>query len=212
MKTMTSFVLTVTLALSNLLAGSFALAQPWDGPFGLRMGLTVDELKKVIPDLTAQFGITYAFEKAPKHYPGTDLYFVRIGSGDVGLCSITAIAFVDSSNFGDAVRTRFLKTREELSNKYGEPTSVYDFLRPGSLWNRPRDWMMGLAKGDRTLSSFWIKKDDKKKQLNLSPEINNIALQAFGRSSSRAAIHLIYEFNNFDACQNETDKNRLDAL
>lgn len=116
-----------------------------------------------------------------------------------GLCKIIAwTPDIQSSVYGDAVKDKFTALYDALSAKYGKGEKL-DALRPGSIWDDPRDWMMGLAKKERFLMAMWSAKSG----ASLAPDVQAIGLSAHGVSSSDALISLGYEFTNFGSCQAE---------
>lgn len=201
-------ILIVAFALMVPLATN---AQPKDGPFGLQMGLSVNELESAIPDLKRLSPDSYTFTKAPRPYPGITRYAVDVGS-TTGVCKISAMTVVDSSSFGDSVKSKFNELKTSITSKYGDATASYDVLRQGSDLNELGDWMMSLALGDRTLSSFWIGSEDTKNRLKLPPNISGISISANGASATRAAVIISYEFANFQTCVNEAKSRKMDAL
>lgn len=199
------------LLLSQVMLLSSASAQQWDGPFGLQMGLSVSQLQDAIPDLQKIDDHFYSFRLAPKHYPGTDVYLATF-SAVAGLCRVRAISFVDSSGFGSNVKTKFSNIEEAITNKYGPPTNVFNYVSPASLWSKPEDWMMSLLKEDRSLMSFWVKSEDKKNQLKLPESLSSISVETKGRSPEVADVILDYEFSNISFCVEESDQRIFDAL
>lgn len=205
---MTLKVLMAVFALSMPLATN---AQPWNGPFGLQMGLSVQDLASAIPDLKRLSPDSYTFTEAPDPYPGITHYAVDIGSTS-GVCKVSAMAVVDSSPYGDSVKATFSKLKASITSKYGDATASYDEIRTGSDWDDLGDWMTSLALGDRKLSSYWIGREDTKNRLKLPPNVSGISLSANGASASRAGITISYEFSNFERCVSEARLRKMGAL
>ncbi len=59
--------------------------------------------------------------------------------------------------------------------KYGKRTK-YDYLRSGSIWDEPKDWMMSLRQEERTLALFWSIDNGSV----LAEHVSGISLQAKG--------------------------------
>lgn len=203
--------LKVLVAACALLAPLATNAQSWTGPFGLQMGLSVQDLESAIPDLKRLAPDSYTFTKAPHPYPGITHYAVDIGS-TTGVCKISAMAVVDSPSSGDAVKSKFNELKKSITSKYGNATASYDVLRQGSDWDDLGEWMTSLAVGDRTLSSYWIGREDLKNSLTLPPDMSGISLSANGASATRAAVIISYEFTNFETCANEAKSRTMNAL
>lgn len=116
-----------------------------------------------------------------------------------GLCKIIAwTQDIESSAYGDAVKDKFAALYDALNTKYGKSKKL-DALRPGSIWDDPRDWMMGLAKNERFLIAIWATESG----ASLPPDVKAIALNTHGVSSNDALISLEYEFANFKSCETE---------
>jgi hypothetical protein len=196
------------LASAGEIARSQSAADPPSGPFGLSEGLTLAQLRgfgALVP--VKGMAAVYTAPTVPKPHRDFDHYILAVGS-KVGLCKVVAIGKdIESSSFGDELRTAFATTREALGAKYGN-SKLYDYLQEGSIWNEGRDWMMGLAKKERTLSAFWSADE----QSTLTGHVRNIELEARSLGTSRGYLTLSYEFDNFDACKAEMDKQNNDAF
>ena len=73
-----------------------------------------------------------------------------------------------------------MKTTYELERQL-------DFARPGSLWNKPRDFMMGLLKNDRVLTAFF--KDGHGGHVIIEPSATD---------NSTGYITVSYEYQGWD--------------
>ena len=200
-----------SLFVSQFLIHTAAVAQEWDGPFGVQMGLTEEQLRTKIPDLTRVTDFSFVFRAAPKQYPGANYYVAQISTKS-GLCSISAHSLVKSSAFGDAVRNKFESIYNHLAGKYGPPTSTFDFIPSESLWTNPEHWMMGLSRGDRILASFWSKPESSGAETKLPVTLNAISVEATSERVDAADVAISYEFANFDACVEDVEKLRADIL
>ena len=95
-----------------------------------------------------------------------------------------------------------------MNDKYGSSKKYNYYLRRGSIWNEPRDWMMALQKKERTLVTYWTA-DEKS---NLPSDIKAIALRAFALGSEKGYLKLVYEFPNFGECVKEDKEASKGAL
>jgi hypothetical protein len=111
---------------------------------------------------------------------------------NLGLTKIIAIGHsIPTSSFGTEVKRQFEVLENKLIEKYGK-NEKYDFLRDGSLWKRPQDWMLSLKNKERILKAFWgeyIGSD-------LKDGIQGIKLEARAIGPELGALVLIYEFEN----------------
>lgn len=163
------------------------------GPFGLGMGTPLAELNKQIK-LKPEKPALYSTPSVPKEHPDFDDYRLVVTPVH-GLCKIIAWSKVISTSvYGTELVSKFSDLENALTTKYGNPKR-YDFLREGSIWNERRDWMMGLRKKERTLTSYWTNEDRE-----LPDNVQAIELEAMAISTEQAMIKLGYEFKNSDQC------------
>lgn len=128
------------------------------GPFGIEMGWTYDQLVsngvKVIGDPYVDNNVA-SYEVAPeKTHSSFDYYIVRIDEKE-GVYSIEAYGSIQTNEFGTQAKEAYENMKQQLSKGYGKPIEL-EYLKSGSIWDEPRDWMMGLVKQERTCSSFWM--------------------------------------------------------
>jgi hypothetical protein len=134
----------------------------------------------------------------PNGHGAFESYFLMIGPKQ-GLCTIQAIGkTLQTSVYGDGLRTAFKEIEELLIAKYGEPRRI-DFLRSGSIWNEPRDWMMALQKEERSLASIWDTK--------LPAGLRFIGVEATALTTNSGFIRLTFDGSNKAACVNELKSN-----
>lgn len=199
------------LALTLLLSANVAVqAQEakWDGPFGLKEGLSRAEIEKIVKIHKVPTPLFFATEKLPIPHPAFSWYALTI-SESVGLCAILAVGPTEPSDaFGDKLRQSFDALKDPLTSRYGKPTRAIDGVRPGSIWRDPQDFMMGMLKGERKLSAIW----DTTKAKPLPSSLSQIALIAGAESSSTGAVSLHYTFSNNDKCEAEKKANENRGL
>jgi hypothetical protein len=140
--------------------------------------------------LTRVHDDAYTFSTAPSAHPEFETYICFI-SPEKGLLKVVALSKdIETNSFGEAVKDRFEQVQAGLSKAYGQG-NLYDYLKEGSIWNEPQDWMMGLLKDERTLEAFW--------QLNLPQDhITIIALKAVAISREKGYLSLGYEFEGWE--------------
>ena len=172
-------------------------------PFGLSMGTSEKALRAVIAldSVKGQRGV-FSTAHLPKSLPEFEEYTLVVSPKE-GLCKVSAIGRnISTSVYGSEGKQVFDRIDEMVAEKYGRGKR-FDFLRSGSIWNEPRDWMMGLLKKERVLVSFW----DPKEGSSLPPTISNIGLELIALSTEKAYVRLSFEFFNFDACSKELKTN-----
>jgi len=180
------------LVLLSLLASLAVLGtEPSQGPFGLRRGMSKDEVVQAAGKVIKVDGDVIQLATVPRPHPDFDEYFTCI-SPSQGLLEILANGkTIDTSVYGTELQGEFEKIRDAISMTYGPPTQNFDFLRVGSIWNEPRDWMEGLIKKDRTLSAYWELK-------GLASRLKLIYLVAEPLSAGRGYLGLNYESEGWE--------------
>lgn len=179
----------------------------YEGPFGLKMGLSIEETKKVISGLskTEQSEWIYRADSVPTPHPDFDFYSLKF-SEKTGLCRISAIGKdVLSGDSGAEIKSDFNSLDESLSKKYGKGKK-YDFT--SSKYESPEYWMMYLLKKNRTLAKFW----DKESGLNFLNNLSSISLHAKASDMSTGYLVLNYEFENISDCIVESKANNSKGL
>jgi len=122
-----------------------------------------------------------------------------------GVCKVMATGVtVNASVYGDELQSEFESVRTSLQGRYGAG-ELQDFLRPGSIWDEPRDWMMGLYKKERVLAALWSGP-------SLPSDIAAIGLQTRALGPGEGWLSLTYEFSNFEQCQAEIKRNQRDVF
>ena len=185
-----------SILLALLVSPAFARGQEASAaPFGIRVGMPYAEVIKLgDPGKTPG---TFALRKMPQPHPDFESLIV-VASRKHGACKVVAIGnTLSTSAYGDDVRSTFRRLSEALSSKYGAPDLEFDFLRAGSIWNEPRDWMMGLQQEERTLANAWGDPENGKEVGN---GISVILLQANALSASKGYINVTYDFASATEC------------
>lgn len=180
----------LAIAVSLLLSTQAMTAEP----FGIKAGdkpSKYGELKDfVIRDITP-----------PKPNSGFDIY-TAFASEKTGVCKVIAYGKTfKTSVFGETVIKRHEDITSAMDKKY-TLGKKYDFVRNGSIWTDPEDYMMGLYKKERSLVSFYQDETDG----------TNIVVDAVALSRESAFIQVTYEFSNFDECAAEFEASRSDSL
>jgi hypothetical protein len=162
-----------------------------NGPFGFYEGETKAEVIAALgrASIKSEKGDQLIVNAAPKPYAEFEEYELVLSSKD-GLVKVVGIGRdITEDAYGSETRSRFSRLKEALTTTYGKPSDDFDFLQSDSIWNDPRDWMMGLAKKERTLRCFWS---------TSIKGVHLISLSADGLSSDKGYINLGYEFDNFE--------------
>jgi hypothetical protein len=179
-----------------------AQLQAQQGPFGLTAGISKQSIEKAAGPLTAIDGQPYIY--ATKKVPNPLTHFENYGLEilpKAGLCQIRAIGVdVTTSSHGIELVAKFNELAKLLEAGYGKYERG-DFLRRGSIWKEPEDWMMGLVKKERVLQGAWGESEGS----TLKNQVKQILLTAVATRSDRGYLTLQYKFDNETSCKNELE-------
>lgn len=160
------------------------------GPFGLWMGMTVDELKaaQTAPEEIAPG--KYRITNAPKAHSLFESYVLQVAPV-AGLSWIKAIGkTISTSVFGVEIRGAFDNLESRLAQTYGKFDRT-DILLTDSIWDGSRDWMQALLNQERYLMTQWSAEHGSK----MPDSLASIALvcSAVDTESGYIAIEYIFE-------------------
>lgn len=175
-----------------------------NGPFGLSKGLRKEDLDINMMEIKPCF---YRAETLPKKHSAFEYYFLQITPVQ-GLSWVKAIGNPVATNpYGNELQSAFETMKGKLENIYGRP-EMFDFLMHDSIWDEPRDWMQGIANGERRLAAQW----DRKKGKDLPSDLQSIFLYAAAEDTHSGYIAIEYAFGNFEASEKEIGMLEDDAL
>ena len=185
----------ITLTLTALIHGLAA------GPFGLEMGMTLDEIDS---DATEISPGVYKLSKVPKPHSAFEAYAVKIGPKS-GLCWIKAIGKdIETSVYGSTLKSEFEELRGKITKVYGTGETT-DMLLPGSIWDEPKDFMMAMRKDERILFTVWENPKN-------SDKIVQVAMLADAIGSNTGYVSLEYSFENKERADREISALEDDAF
>ena len=175
----------VTLAATNSTEASFSKDHQ-DGPFGIELGAPLENY--VEGDI---HNGTDGYSVVPPKKSTLFEHYTVFGHSEVGVCIVQAITEpIDNDEYGSATRSKFSSVVEILTRKYGTPSSTFDDLRAGSIWDEPNEWMRSLEQKNRTLTAIWISTGD---DALTESSLQGIALTAVGLSRTAGVLRLAYE-------------------
>jgi hypothetical protein len=93
------------------------------------------------------------------------------------------------------VRDAYDRLKAALIARYGPP-SEFDYLKSGSIWREPREWVMAVKQKERRLVAFWSSDSG----ANLPSDVTGISLEVNAFRSDASYVDLTYEFANFPKC------------
>lgn len=180
------------MILVTLIVIGSVFGQPFEGPFGLKMGLSLEELQAIDPQIEMSSETTYTMTNVPNPNSKIEFYVVKV-SPTTGLSFITAATKdITTNGYGIEVKREFISIRDAVNEKYGECVE-FDGCLPGSRYKNLGDAMKGLLMEEYILLANW----PKAKGTKLINNIANIQLQAKARSESSGYVILSYWFDNY---------------
>ena len=190
-----------------LIMVSLTTPNVWAKPFGLEMGMSLEQLVAYQPTPVKKQADVHRIETAPSHSSNFDHYLLRIDP-EHGLCVVNAISKdIFAEPEGALVQMSYTNLKTQLTTKYGQPAVDVDKVIDGSIWAAPQHWMHSLLGRQRTLTAIWSGE-----QTPLIDNIADIALTARAKSVTTANLSLTYEFKNLGACRQAEQKANAAAL
>ena len=186
---------------------SVAAVPVYEGPFGLKMGLSVEAVKAIIPSLKENEGDRSLYSSFTVPVPHPDFeYYMFVFSQKSGLCKVVAIGKnITTGDAGTDVKSAFDDIDKAISTKYGKGEK-YDFT--SERYDSPEFWMLHLLQKNRTLAKFWSTKNGS----TLTNDLALISLQAQAENMSTGYLALNYEFQNMPGCSQEDEAEKSKAL
>lgn len=172
-------------------------------PFGLKMGMTMDEV------LVASNGTplkpaperkdAYSFVPAKPH-PLFSRYYVLIDN-KVGLYGIIAIGDeLELDDYGTQIKDAFNNATTRVSKTYGNPL-ITDTIEPDTLLKDERYWSDAFHDGARKLSATWPYNANG----TLGDNLLRIMITAVSTGYQTGCVVLTYSFTNAVTVQDEED-------
>lgn len=163
------------------------------GPLGLEMGTPLGKLQSKIK-LKVDKPYELSTSTLPNGHPDFNLYRFLV-TPQHGLCKATASkTTINTSIYGTELLTVFDRYYVALTSKYGDGKR-FDYLRPESIWDDDKDWMMALHKKERVLAGFWTKNE-----VTLPDNLEVVKIQAYASDIETGLISITYEFQNTNDC------------
>lgn len=183
----------VLLAMALACSGAFA------GPFGIDMGMSLDDLAVVCGSPPREIAPGFYAVTPPTPHPSFDAYVVQV-SPSYGVHFIKAIGTrVETSAYGEGIRIAFEDAVTALEKTYGKG-EILDYLLKDSTWSREHDWMMSLVKKERILLAFW----QERKNDSYPGNIASIGVMATADSTVSGFVVIEYYSRDNDAAQDES--------
>lgn len=174
------------------------------GPFGLSMGMTKEQIGGDLKEVGQNLYETTSVPSPSSYFKRYMLFIDK----NLGLAKVLAGTEPIRTNiYGTELKRRFQEIENLLLKKYGK-NEKGDYLRHGSIWKKPKDWMTGLKKEERKLVAFWTKEPG----ASLSDNLEGISLEAIALDSNHGLIFIEYEFSNFEESLKRIKAAEADSL
>jgi len=182
-----------------------AWAQNGAAPFGIAMGTPKSQLGPVTDASVSEQ--MFKLPTVPRPHPDLESYIVQ-ATPRTGVCFVKGVGKTfQTSVYGSEVQKHFNDLKEQLEAVYG-PSKVYDTLMPGSIWNEPKDFMMGMVKKERFLAASWNR--DTKHALPAS--LQEIGVVATALSTNSAYVSVEFYGTNTAACEADVKAGKQNAF
>lgn len=176
------------------------------GPFGLEMGMSLEEMQSKMP--LEQGANEYSYKTLNVPISNSQFQSYRLfTTPKTGLCKVVAwTGIIPSDSFGTNIIRDFDSIYDSMTSKYGKG-DVYKHLLRTSKFTSPNEWVMSLLNKDRVQAVLW------KFHNTIAPDnISSIVLEAHAISPQTAAISLSYEFINTETCSETLTKKNSEGL
>ncbi len=190
------------VSVALVLAGVGAAAQE-SAPFGIPMGAQKASLK-IASELP---GSLARLASVPRPHPDMEEYIVEV-TPSTGVCWVKAVGKnVSTSVYGEGAQNLFTDLKSQLDGVYG-PAKVTDRAKPGSIWDEPKDWMMGLLKKERTLIAIWGSTEGR--PLTSNVQYVGLVITALSRDTVFASVE--YYGTTYEKCELEAKTLKANAF
>ncbi|MGE0063839.1 MAG: hypothetical protein AB7T86_17385 [Xanthobacteraceae bacterium] len=129
---------------------SLSTASAEDGPFGLKWGSSVEEIRTSGVELkdfsSSEFGRSFVATKLNKALSDQDTTLLSFGY-DNKLWRIVAVSrSYENDPYGNSVKSRYKELSDVLSSKYGKGKTSHHLGR--SIYSEPQYFLAGIRGGD----------------------------------------------------------------
>ena len=173
-------------------------------PFGLKMGMTVEEIAEQCEEEPSYFEDDIYFVKPIKKHPLFDYYAVYVNE-KTGLYQIRAISSpITTNKFGTELKNAFNSLKDRIAKTYGKPKVTDKYSNSSDSYHQQDEyWFYSLREGSRELSAVWGYDSA------LSDELESVALECTvlsGFDEGTGQLVLYYYFKNTSAVEDEQDE------
>lgn len=175
----------------------------FSAPFGLKMGMSLDEISKQCEEEPSLIKDEIYLVKPIKKHPIFQYYAVYVNS-KTGLYQIRAVSdSITCNKYGTEIQNAFDNVKNRISKTYGKPI-IYDNFDPSLplYYQKDDHWFCTLREGSRELSASWGENE------SLSDDLDSVVLECMadsGYMDGTANLILYYYFKNSNSVEDEQD-------
>lgn len=181
----------------------FCITGVYAGPFGLEMGMSLEDIKENCDNHQAEYAENDIYVITPiKKHPTFNKYLVWVDP-DFGLYHIRAIQTnIKTNDSGTEAKAAFYNFEARLEKIYGKPDIVDGMINNYTIFDEDYYWLYALQNGLRQLSAVW---DPFIPDVNLKENLMTIALWVDYWDYKSTALFLDYYFTNSSDVENTED-------
>lgn len=182
-----------------ILIFAFLSISIYASPFGLKMGMTLNEIRDACNGANPKYIENDCYYVFPaKKHPLFNEYIAFVDS-EKGLYCLKAISDDISTNkYGTELQNAFSEIKDRVSKTYGN-SRIIDEIDPNTIWNEAADWLQALNDGARKYAAVW-------ESNNLNDNLDNVSIYVTAKSLLKIGwIILEYDFNNMKSVQDSQD-------
>ena len=172
-------------------------------PFGLKMGMTINEIAQQCEGEPTFFKDGIYLIKPIKSHPLFEYYAVYVND-KTGLYQIRAIsAPINANKFGTELKNAFNNVKDRIAKTYGTPKINDRYNNTANpYYQKDEYWFYSLREGSRELSAVWGYNS------SLEDNLDTVALECSvtsGFYEGTGQLILYYNFNNTANVEDEQD-------
>lgn len=173
-------------------------------PFGLKMGMTIEEIAEQCEGEPVSFKNGRYLIKPIKKHPLFENYVVYVDE-KTGLYEIRAASTsIKTNKYGTEIQNAFHSVKDRIAKTYGK-AAIYDEYKDtkNSYYQDAEFWFYSLREGSRILSAVW---GDKRE---LTDDLERVILECMANKNDylegEAHLALYYSFTNASDVEDEQD-------
>ena len=174
------------------------------GPFGLRMGMSLDEITDVCNGVEPVFIEKDFYSFTPvKTHPLFKYYYIHVDPAEGLYCIRVLTDDIKPNEYGTELKDSFAEIKNRIEKVYGKPRIV-DEIDPNSYYKDDNEWFRALAQGARRYFAVW--ETSNKNKLKDDLELVGIMAKTYGPDYSPVGyIALEYYFLNTESVEDSQD-------